>query len=377
MALAFPGQASPLWEVMARDAFVESLGDPAMRLRVLERDPTTLEEALKISSRLEALSCGDVDERWDNFGHRKDKFVNNVVTEDNGKGELMDIVQELRKELKQNHAELDRLRRRVDPELVAGMSGHQLGLVEPVGPAPYPGVRYTEPPAGFLSAPPPGFWQAPTTYPRQQPPPSTYPESPVSVQYQQEATAPPAWYSTGDRAADVNIRLRQPRRSRDNDQCRFCRQRGHWKAECPQRQRTAHGASSTLAGTRTYLDISVGGRSSTCLLDTGCEQSMLPRRYVPHAQLTPTEIKVFAANGTNIPVLGTVGVCLEAAGLSVQARFLVSDTVDEPMLGIDWLVANGCSWDFVNGIVTIGGREIRLSAARTNRQSDVCMCRRT
>ena len=31
MALAFPGQSGPLWEIMARDAFVESLADPALR----------------------------------------------------------------------------------------------------------------------------------------------------------------------------------------------------------------------------------------------------------------------------------------------------------------------------------------------------------
>jgi len=43
MSLAFPGHSGTMWEIMARDAFVESLGDPGLRLRVLERDPTTLE----------------------------------------------------------------------------------------------------------------------------------------------------------------------------------------------------------------------------------------------------------------------------------------------------------------------------------------------
>jgi len=58
MALAFPGQSGSMWEVMARDAFVESLGDPSLRIRVLERDLTTLEEALKVASRLDALGAG-------------------------------------------------------------------------------------------------------------------------------------------------------------------------------------------------------------------------------------------------------------------------------------------------------------------------------
>jgi len=46
---------------MARDAFVESLGDPALRLRILERNPTTFEEALKMALRLKAFGFGEQD----------------------------------------------------------------------------------------------------------------------------------------------------------------------------------------------------------------------------------------------------------------------------------------------------------------------------
>ena len=45
MTLAFPGQRGTLWEAMARDAFVEALGDPDLRMRILEKDPDTLDEA--------------------------------------------------------------------------------------------------------------------------------------------------------------------------------------------------------------------------------------------------------------------------------------------------------------------------------------------
>lgn len=74
MALAFPGQSGSLWEVMARDAFVNALADPNLRWRVLERDPSTLEEALKVASRLEALSGSindlSYDECWDETDRR-------------------------------------------------------------------------------------------------------------------------------------------------------------------------------------------------------------------------------------------------------------------------------------------------------------------
>ena len=66
MALAFPGQSGPIWDIVARDAFVNSLGDPALWLRVLERDPTSLKEALKVASCLEALGGCEAEDSWDN-----------------------------------------------------------------------------------------------------------------------------------------------------------------------------------------------------------------------------------------------------------------------------------------------------------------------
>ena len=81
---------------MARDAFVESLDDPSLRIRVLERDPTTLEEALKIASLLEALGTGDLEESWNDLGRRKEKFVKISAADDHAeRQELVSRVEEL------------------------------------------------------------------------------------------------------------------------------------------------------------------------------------------------------------------------------------------------------------------------------------------
>ena len=75
MTLAFPGQGGTLWEAMARDAFLDALGEPNVRVRILENDPTTLDDAC----RLEAISKPTVEDAFDDQGRRRDKFVRVAV----------------------------------------------------------------------------------------------------------------------------------------------------------------------------------------------------------------------------------------------------------------------------------------------------------
>jgi len=56
MSLAFPGHSGELFETIGRDAFLQSLNDPALRVRVLDQHPQTLDEALTIVTRMEAYS---------------------------------------------------------------------------------------------------------------------------------------------------------------------------------------------------------------------------------------------------------------------------------------------------------------------------------
>ena len=54
LALAYPGPSNPTTAIVGRDAFIDALNHQQMRVRILEREPRTLEEALSIASRLEA-----------------------------------------------------------------------------------------------------------------------------------------------------------------------------------------------------------------------------------------------------------------------------------------------------------------------------------
>ena len=243
-----------MWEIMACDAFVESLDYPSLRIGVLERDPTTLEEALKIASRLEALGAGDLEESWSDLGRRKEKFVKTSAADDYAeRQELVSMVEELKLEVKHNRKKLERLRngeaRRRGSEYAAGASGHQTTLIEPVRPAQYSDYANGGAPIGYWQTP------APTPPPVPQPGASTMSEPVVfPVGYNTApGQVPVNNMTTTNGVSHVDIpQLHRPPRSRDSGRCHLCHQVGHWKREFPRRQRRAQGASSTRSGTRTY-----------------------------------------------------------------------------------------------------------------------------
>jgi len=75
LALGFPGQSGELCEIIGRDAFLEALGDQALRIRVLDQQPKTLDAALSIVSRMEAYSNPPPVMEDEDLGRRKVRVV--------------------------------------------------------------------------------------------------------------------------------------------------------------------------------------------------------------------------------------------------------------------------------------------------------------
>jgi len=75
MSLAYPGKTGSFSDVVARDAFLDGLNDPQLKINILEREPepNTIEEALRIACRLEALRRNADD---DHFKELKTKEKN-------------------------------------------------------------------------------------------------------------------------------------------------------------------------------------------------------------------------------------------------------------------------------------------------------------
>ena len=66
------------------------------------------------------------------------------------------------------------------------------------------------------------------------------------------------------------------------------------------------------------------------------------------------------ANGTEIGLLGEVELTLSMSGQEVTAAVVISEEVDDLILGIDWLGRHGCRWSFAQNLIEIDGKVVRL-----------------
>ena len=78
MSLAFPGKGGELYDIIARDAFLEALDDPALRVRILDQSPKDADEVLSHATRMLVYSQPTVstgDNGNDNDARRRVRFV--------------------------------------------------------------------------------------------------------------------------------------------------------------------------------------------------------------------------------------------------------------------------------------------------------------
>jgi len=103
----------------------------------------------------------------------------------------------------------------------------------------------------------------------------------------------------------------------------------------------------------TYIKVEICNQIHKCLLDTGCDHSIIPRKLDPTATLEPAPVDLTAANGSVINILGHMTIKFTIKGVNLKADLLVADDVDEFMLGFDWHTEQKASWDFRPNGVTV------------------------
>jgi len=89
------------------------------------------------------------------------------------------------------------------------------------------------------------------------------------------------------------------------------------------------------------MEVDIGGKLYKCHLDTGRDHSIKPQKLIPSAEIHPTSVRVTAANGTDITILGQVRLRFLIQQLQMSADLLVAEDVEDLILGYNWLRLQG------------------------------------
>ena len=330
MALAYPGPSTELSNVVARDAFLDALDSNNLRIRILEREPVSLDDALKLACRFEAFDKTSTQPVQETRPNRdKEKFVKRVQQCES------DMLKELQQGLRECCSQMTECRRELEALKLSSRSSH----------------------AGIVGAPCGNSFD---------------PRRGSNVHRAEDN--PPASMAAG---TSNTSRGGPPRKS--NSACHRCGQEGHWARSCPQARtrqevhsqdgpgQDSLGAAmlQTLAdrknGAAVYMPLRLFGRKTLALLDSGCDTSVVGRRHLPaEIEIRPTRRTLFAANGSRIPLLGEATLVFQVYGIQHTADVVVTDVIDELILGIDWLAKEACRWDFARECIGIGDRWVQL-----------------
>jgi len=154
--------------------------------------------------------------------------------------------------------------------------------------------------------------------------------------------------------------------------CHRCGQQGHFARNCQNSSQETYApaqqgpdeiqvVTDRNSKRDVYLPVKLLDRRTVALIDTGCDTWILGSRMIPkHVQLQTSATHLRAANGTQIQLLGELEVKFLVAGRQYSVVVAVTEAVDEFILGIDFLSAEACQWDFGGGRILLGSSWVRL-----------------
>ena len=342
LALSFPGEKGSLLEILGRDYFLAALNDPQLRVRVLDQAPVTLDQTLTICSRMEAYSQLPADDvNSDSADRRRVRTVKGDKSESDP---VLDAAVDRR--LRQLESDLAAQRREIRQLNADSEHWKNRALA----------AEQYQP--SFQSYP-----QQPVMYP----PPEMNQSTPVAPPM---PPGPPGNHRAGRRW--WNLTRRRSDATVDDDTCRLCHQRGHWQRQCPSRQPDA-ASSSNVAGVKNQSAVRSENYFKAVLLcgekkreieflaDSGCDKNILPKRLVKKLKLTKTDDEfVYTANGSSVAVEGCIRLHFSIDGQNLCENFLVTDGIDEPILGVEFLKKNHCQWSFDTATLVVNGKSVHL-----------------
>src|SRR5208282_5958456 len=188
----------------------------------------------------------------------------------------------------------------------------------------------------------------------------------------------PLLQSTGSNTYQMPVNV-QTQPSSVQQGCFVCGDPSHFKRSCPQwlrnnptaavvsstsrgpnntQQKQSYGSTGKDNNSNVYINATIERIAVTCLLDSGCEQSLMPMQLIKRCgyAIRATDKMVRAANGTKLELAGEAKVGVRIGDDLIHALALISHDVDEVMLGYDFLTNNQCMWDFGCNQISIRGK---------------------
>jgi len=340
MSLAYPGEASNFSELYAMDMFLNALDDHKLELRCREHEPKDLDGALRIAMRLEQY------EKALEPGYSR---INRQLQQD-CETASKDYVRRLETKIRTMDKKIEEGQRSTN-DLQKKLETRNEGAIP---------VQAREEQARTLE--------------------STRGMDEIKRILSSNTTPGPG--KTHEEPSDRQNWQR-------NVTCYRCKGIGHISRYCPMRndgiaqqrdgnQNASRGPPNSRPVTqnrvlraqtetgKVYVRATVKGIGHDCLLDSGSELSIFPRNIVKGETIRPTIIRMNAANGTPIEMLGQAEVMFNFDGKMIKVTGLVSDKVFEIMLGEDFLSSNKAVWNFASGQLCMQGKEFPMYAARSS-----------
>lgn len=330
MALAHPQLVSSSREVIACDYFIDSLNDPDFALKVRERNPISLDEALRVALQLEAWIRDTSRQKQEEASKPRAKEVRLSAIEKDATSQILSQMKVIESQLS---------------DLCMGVSHTQ----QPVA------SNYTSDSSPMVRQPLlPG------------------PSKPVRLcsQCGESTHIKPDCPTLISDSSGRTERQSKPVTTATRGSCFRCGDPSHYIKNCLQPPDPYYGKqtfrktrssettnSRDINDCRVYIRARMESVPVDCLLDSGCEQTLIPLSLIKQCGYTvkKSDKIVRAANGTKLELAGEarVHLCINTKQTVVIA--LVSNDVEEVMLGYDFLVGNKCSWDFGRNRIQILG----------------------
>ena len=330
VALAYPQLTAEAREEIACDHFTNALSDPDFALKVKERTPKSLDEALNVALRLEAWAKSVGHSRQDE--ERPDRPRGKARAAAKTENTKMSTVSESDDRVTKLETAMTEIREQLSKIAGKPVSSNKatstLGTMSKGFPSPR--VK-TEAAASAEEKPPQSLI------------PGQMVGRPVMQNVSQYQYPPVICYG--------------------------CGLPGHIKRNCPTELGLLGPPPNTLANrgskdfrgeANVYIMMKLMGKKIPCLVDSGCDLTIVPKSLTDrfkYLEAKPSTRQIWAANNTAIQINGETELPFELDGRCIWTPVLISEDVEEVMLGIDWLESHKCVWNFNTRHLTIDGQE--------------------